>query len=105
MHKKSRHERQKGEITTKIQTGNRKGVKILLSEKENSILDKAEDAILRRFEDCLKGTEPMSSDDFEGLMDGIRVLDRICRMKYQQTSHSDKSVGTSSTSPSKQSQS
>lgn len=77
----------------------------MLSEKENSILDKAEDAILKRFEDCLTATEPMSASDFESLMDGVRVLDRICRMKYQQTSHSDKSDGTSSTSPSKQSQS
>lgn len=77
----------------------------MLSEKENSILDKAEDAILKRFSDCLGAEEPMSSADFESLMDGVRVLDRICRMKYQQTSHSDKSIGTSSTSPSKQSQS
>lgn len=77
----------------------------MLSEKENSILDKAEDAILKRFSDCLDTKEPMTTADFESLMDGIRVLDRICRMKYQQTSHSDKSVGALSTSPSKQSQS
>ena len=77
----------------------------MFSEKENSILDKAEDAILRRLQDCLEATEPMSADDFESLMDGVRVLDRICRMKYQQVSHSDKSVGTSKTFPSSRSQS
>lgn len=69
----------------------------MLSEKENSILDKAEDAILRRLNDCLGAEEPMSANDFESLMDGVRVLDRICRMKYQQLSQPDKSVGTSNT--------
>lgn len=63
----------------------------MLSEKENNILDKAEDAILRQFQDYLKSPEPISAADFESLLDGIRVLDRICRMKYQQVSHSDKS--------------
>lgn len=43
----------------------------MLSEKENSILDKAEDAILKRFSDCLGAEEPMSSADFESLMDGV----------------------------------
>ena len=69
----------------------------MLSEKENSILEKAEDAILRRFDECLAAKEPISMEDFASMMDGVRTLDRICRMKYQQTSHSDKSVGTSCT--------
>lgn len=72
----------------------------MLSEKENQILDKAEEAILRQFQTHLKTTEPISTTDFESLMDGVRVLDRICRMKYQQVSHSDKSDGTSQTVPS-----
>lgn len=69
----------------------------MLTKKENSILDKAEDAILRKFEECLSSSEPISDSQFEALMDGIRTLDRICRMKYQQTSQPDKSVGTLST--------
>ncbi len=77
----------------------------MLNEKENSILDRAEDAILKRFEDCLHSEAPMSGSDFENLMDGVRMLDRICRMKHQQSSHSDKSVGTSPIFPSSLSQS
>lgn len=80
-----------------------KGDKQMLNEKENSILEKAEDAILKRFEDCLSSKEPMTAADFESLMDGVRTLDRICRMKYQQTSYLGKSDGASSTSLSKQS--
>lgn len=67
----------------------------MLSDKEKSILDKAEDAILRKFDTEMQSGIPMSDATFESLMDGIRTLDRICRMKYQQTSHSDRSVGAS----------
>ena len=58
----------------------------MLSDKEKSILDKAEDAILRKFDTEMQSGIPMSDATFESLMDGIRTLDRICRMKYQQTS-------------------
>ena len=77
----------------------------MLSEKEKNILDKAEDAILKRLCDCLDSAKPITADEFETLMDGVRVVDRICRMKYQHFSHSDKSAGTSSICPSNWSQS
>lgn len=54
----------------------------MLSEKENNILDKAEDVILRQFETALSGNHPVSDSSFETLMDGLRTLDRICKMKY-----------------------
>ncbi len=54
----------------------------MLTEKENSILDKAEDTILRQFESSLKENFPLSDTNFESLLDGLRVLDRICKMKY-----------------------
>lgn len=58
----------------------------MLSEKENSILDKAEDAILRQFETYLALEAPLADATFEALMDGLRSLDRICRMKYREDS-------------------
>ena len=69
-------------------------------KKENSILSRAEDAILRRLEECMDSPEPISTSDFGSLIDGIQMMDRICRMMDQQGSHSDKSVGTSITFPS-----
>ena len=54
----------------------------IFTEKENRILEKAEDAILRKFEEALNSGEPLSDDQFASLMDGVRVLDRVCRMKY-----------------------
>lgn len=69
-------------------------------KKENSILSRAEDAILRRLEECMDSPKPISTSDFGSLIDGIQMMDRICRMMDQQSSHSDKSVGTSRTFPS-----
>lgn len=66
-----------------------------MTEKENSILEKAEDAILRKFQETAEQGEPMTESQFTALMDGVRVLDRICRMKYQTSSQSDKSNGVS----------
>ncbi len=54
----------------------------MFTEKENRILEKAEDAILRKFEEALNSGEPLSDAQFASLMDGVRVLDRVCRMKY-----------------------
>lgn len=59
-----------------------KEVKIMLSEKENNILEKAEDVILKQLEASLNGNQLISDSSFETLMDGIRTLDRICKMKY-----------------------
>lgn len=56
----------------------------MLTEKENSILDKAEDAILRKLVECLASSEPLTDSGFETLLDGVRTLDRICRIKYSQ---------------------
>ncbi len=53
----------------------------MLTKKENSILEKTEDAILRRVSDLLERETSMSDSEFESIMDGVRVLDRICRMK------------------------
>ena len=81
----------------------------MFTEKENSILDKAEDAILRKFEEALDSSEPLSEAQFATLMDGVRVLDRVCRMKYGDYPgngvHPDNPVGTSLISPSSKSQS
>lgn len=54
----------------------------MLSEKENNILEKAEDVILKQLEASLNGNQLISDSSFETLMDGIRTLDRICKMKY-----------------------
>ncbi len=62
-----------------------KEVNEVLTEKENSILDKAEDAILRKLNESLDSVEPLTDSCFETLMDGIRTLDRVCRIKYSQT--------------------
>lgn len=67
----------------------------MLSEKENSILDKAEDVILNRFQDCMDSPRPISVVEYERLMNGVRLLGWICRMKYQQTPQSDKSEAAS----------
>lgn len=56
----------------------------MLTAKENSILDKAEDAILRKLDECLASSEPLTDSGFETLLDGVRTLDRICRIKYSQ---------------------
>lgn len=76
----------------------------MFTEKENSILEKAEDAILRKFEEGLASQEPLTDAQFASLMDGVRVLDRVCRMKYGvypgNSSHSERSDGTSITRPS-----
>lgn len=81
----------------------------MFTEKENSILDKAEDAILRKFEEALDSSEPLSEAQFAILMDGVRVLDRVCRMKYGvypgNGVHPDNPVGTSLICPSSKSQS
>ena len=53
----------------------------MLTEKENSILEKAEDAILKRITDLLERETPMSDSEFETIMDGVRTVDRICRLK------------------------
>lgn len=50
----------------------------MFTEKENSILEKAEDAILRKFEEGLASEEPLTEAQFASLMDGVRVLDRVC---------------------------
>lgn len=55
---------------------------MFFTEKENSILERAEDAILRKFDEALNSGEPLSDAQFASLMDGVRVLDRVCRMKY-----------------------
>lgn len=54
----------------------------MLTEKENNILDKAEDVILKRLEAALDGGKPLSDAEFEAVLDGIRTLDRVFRMKY-----------------------
>ena len=81
----------------------------MFTEKENSILDKVEDAILRKFEEALDSSEPLSEAQFATLMDGVRVLDRVCRMKYGvypgNGVHPDNPVGTSLICPSSKSQS
>ena len=53
----------------------------MLTEKENSILEKTEDAILKRVTELLERETPMSDSEFESILDGARVLDRICRMR------------------------
>ncbi len=73
----------------------------MFTEKENSILEKAEDAILRKLEEGLASEEPLTEAQFASLMEGVRVLDRVCRMKYGyypgNSAHSANPVGTSST--------
>ena len=61
-----------------------RGGEEMLTAKENSILDKAEDAILRKLDECLASSEPLTDACFETLLDGVRTLDRICRIKYSQ---------------------
>ena len=56
----------------------------MLSEKENSILEKAEDAILKRIDEYLRSDEPTTEAAFQSVLDGVRITDRICRMKYGQ---------------------
>ena len=56
-------------------------------KKENSILSRAEDAILRRLEECMNSPNPISINDFGSLMDGIQMMDRIFRMMDQQGTH------------------
>lgn len=53
----------------------------MFTEKENSILEKAEDAILRKFEEGLASEESLTEAQFASLMDGVRVLDRVCVQK------------------------
>lgn len=81
----------------------------MFTEKEKSILEQAEDAILRKFEEALDSSEPLSDAQFASLMEGVRVLDRVCRMKYGvypgNGIHSDNPVGTSLICPSSKSQS
>ena len=81
----------------------------MFTEKENSILERAEDAILRKFDEALNSGEPLSDAQFASLMDGVRVLDRVCRMKYGvypgNGVYSDNPVGTSLICPSSKSQS
>ncbi len=64
----------------------------MFTERENKILRRGEDAILRRFEECLSAPEPLSNGDFETLLDGVRVLDRICRMRDQYGSQQEASL-------------
>lgn len=52
----------------------------MLTENGKNILEKAEKVILRKFDECLSSKEPITDAAFESLMDGVRVLDRICRM-------------------------
>lgn len=81
----------------------------MFTEKENRILERAEDAILRKFDEALNSGEPLSDAQFASLMEGVRVLDRVCRMKYGvypgNGVHSDNPVGTSLICPSSKSQS
>lgn len=81
----------------------------MFTEKENRILERAEDAILRKFDEALNSGEPLSDAQFASLMEGVRVLDRVCRMKYGvypgNGIHSDNPVGTSLICPSSKSQS
>lgn len=65
----------------------------MLTENGKKILEKAEDVILRKFDECLSSQEPITDAAFESLMDGVRVLDRICRMNDQQASQSERSEG------------
>ena len=64
----------------------------MFTEKENKILSRGEDAILRRFEESLSAPEPLSNGDFETLLDGVRVLDRICRMRDRYGSQQEASL-------------
>ena len=64
----------------------------MFTEKENKILCRGEDAILRRFEECLSAPEPLSNGDFATLLDGVRVLDRICRMRDRYGSQQEASL-------------
>lgn len=65
----------------------------MLTENGRNILEKAEKVILRKFDECLRSKEPITDAAFESLMDGVRVLDRICRMNDQQGSQSERSEG------------
>lgn len=65
----------------------------MLTENGEKILKKAEEVILRKFDECLSSHEPITDAAFESLMDGVRVLDRICRMNDQQGSQSERSEG------------
>lgn len=53
----------------------------MLSEKECSVLEKAEDVILKRFQDCLNAEKPLSADSFRGFMNSTNTLERILKMK------------------------
>lgn len=51
----------------------------MFTEKETSILEKAEDAILRKFAEALDSREPLSEAQFAGLMDR-HTRTRICHL-------------------------
>ena len=55
----------------------------MLKENEKDILKNVRTAIFQRFETCVAGGTPMPEDDFEILMDGIRVLDQADRLAFE----------------------
>ena len=52
-----------------------------LSEKERVICEKAEDIILKQYQRWMDSEKPMSSDDFNAMMDSVKSLDWFSRMK------------------------
>lgn len=55
--------------------------KMVLTEKENDILDKAEDAVLKQVQFLQGLEEPMGMEQCDILHSLIGTLDRICRLK------------------------
>ena len=55
--------------------------KMILTEKENDILDKAEDAVLKQVQFLQGLEEPMGMEQCDILHSLIGTLDRICRLK------------------------
>lgn len=51
------------------------------SRKECAVREKAEDVILRRFQDCLDSKKPLSYDDFRDIMNSRNTLEWILKMK------------------------
>ncbi len=54
---------------------------MILTEKENDILDKAEDAVLKQVQFLQGLEEPMGMEQCDILHSLIGTLDRICRLK------------------------
>ncbi len=59
----------------------KRGKKMVLTEKENSILDNAEDAILKQVQLFHDLKTPMETEQCDILHSLIGTLDRICRLK------------------------